>query len=72
MGDLANGQAAAGNYQKLAAEQPLLTQRVHITNRTCHAGHSPPAKLGRTPCWASALRLAASFLFTVIVTVDRG
>jgi hypothetical protein len=50
-------QYTSWHCQKLTAEQLLPGQAVrtvhHNTYKTCLLGHSPPAKLGRTPCWAS-------------------
>jgi hypothetical protein len=52
-------QISSWKCQNLAAEQLLLghgygTDRLSQYKSSLH-GHSPPAKLGRTPCWAGSL-----------------
>jgi hypothetical protein len=51
------------NCQNFAAEQLLSGQAVRTIHHSTHMpGHSPPAKLGRTPWWADSLWLSASMV----------
>ncbi len=63
-------EAAAGDCQKIAAEQSLASAGGKVRHSNLLPAHhstnhrplypSPPARQGRTPCWLGSLRTSAS------------